>query len=356
MKICYFGDYDSDYSRNAVIIKGLKQNNVEVLECHSNIRGRSFKKLLELYKNHKKIKGKYDLIIVGYSDSRVIVPLAKIISSKKIVWDAFYSLYDSWVMDRSLVQQRSLKAKYYWFLDWLNCKLSDRILLDTNEHIKYFINTFKINKDKFLKVLVGSLAVSQQELKAVADEENKKFKIFFYGKYIPLQGVEYIVRAAKILENEHDIEFDILGSGQESKTIEKLFEKLQIKNINFIDRVPYSELVNKMNKADICLGIFGKTSKARRVIPNKIYDAIALGKAVITSDTPAIRELFDDRKNILLCEIANENDLAKKIMELKDDNDLRELIAKEGNKIFREKARPSVVANIFLKEIRKTVF
>jgi len=156
MTVCYFGDYDSEYSRNRVIIKGLKKNGVKVLICHSGLRG--IKKYFRLWKLHKKTANKYDLLIVGFTSSSrgKLVLLAKLISRKTIVWDAFTSLYEALVLDRKLVSPKSLKAKYYWFLDWLCCKLADKILLDTNEHIKYFVDTFKIKREKFIKVLIGA--------------------------------------------------------------------------------------------------------------------------------------------------------------------------------------------------------
>jgi len=40
MTICYFGDYNSNYSRNRVIIKGLKENGVNVLECNVGEKGK----------------------------------------------------------------------------------------------------------------------------------------------------------------------------------------------------------------------------------------------------------------------------------------------------------------------------
>lgn len=138
MTILYFGNFNPDYARNRVIIRGLEQNGARVVYSW---------------------REPHDLIIVGYSDSRWPVPLAWLISlfsSKKLVWDAFYSLYDSWVFDRKLVEPTSVKAKYYWFLDWLSCKLSDRILLDTNAHIDYFIKTFGIDRSKFIRVLIGA--------------------------------------------------------------------------------------------------------------------------------------------------------------------------------------------------------
>ncbi|MEF9426698.1 MAG: hypothetical protein L0956_05835 [Candidatus Mariimomonas ferrooxydans] len=39
MKVCYFGTYSTGpgYPRNRVIIKGLRENRVEVIECHKEI-------------------------------------------------------------------------------------------------------------------------------------------------------------------------------------------------------------------------------------------------------------------------------------------------------------------------------
>ncbi len=154
MTICYFGDYNTDIARNRVIIKGFEENGVEVIECNSRSAG--FKKYIDLIKIHKNISNKYDYLVVGYSMSRSLVLLASLLSKKPIIWNPLYSLYDSWVFDRKLTKPISIKAFYYWFLDWINCKLSDTILLDTNEHIKYFKKTFKIKEDKFIRVLVGS--------------------------------------------------------------------------------------------------------------------------------------------------------------------------------------------------------
>lgn len=157
MKICFFGNYDPDYARNRVLIKGFKENKVEVLECRAD-KSLSLGRIFFLIKDFKEKSSNCDYILVGYADRyRVLmVLLAKIFSRKTIIWDAFYSLYDAWVFDRKLVPQYSLKALFYWLCDWISCLLSDKILLDTNEHINYFIKTFNIRKNKFIKVLIGA--------------------------------------------------------------------------------------------------------------------------------------------------------------------------------------------------------
>ncbi|MEK7583051.1 MAG: glycosyltransferase [Patescibacteria group bacterium] len=147
---------------------------------------------------------------------------------------------------------------------------------------------------------------------------------------IPLQGVPYIRKAAEILRGDHDISFRIIGDGQ---------------------WVPYEDLPNLIRAADACLGIFGDTDKTLRVIPNKVYEAIAMAKPVISSDTPAIRELFTDRENILLCRRADPEDLAEKILELRRDEQLRTRIAHGGHQLFLSRCTPKIIAADLLRDL-----
>jgi len=329
MTICYFGIYSSEYSRNRILIKGLKLNGVHIIECQSNLNG--IKKYFDLISKHHKLKRQYDLMIVGFPGQQSMI-LAKFLTNKKIVFDAFTSLYDSLAFDRKIVRPRSIRATYYWLLDWLSCRLADKILLDTNEHIKYFSETFRISKDKFCRLFVGS---DNEVIKPV--EPNKKedgFLVHFHGSCIPLQGVEYILEAASILEKK-GIEFNIIGS-----RIKNRYKNFKTSNINFIDDIPYEKLKYYMSSADVCLGIFGKTDKAQRVIPNKIFEALAAQCPVITGETLAVKELFVDRENILFCKMGDAKDLGNKILEIKNNFELREKIAKNGYNLFINNLTP----------------
>lgn len=104
--------------------------------------------------------------------------------------------------------------------------------------------------------------------------------------------------------------------------------------------IHFDEHVVRMRKADIVLGIFGVTRKTQMVIPNKVYEGLAVGKPVITADTPAIRELLADRENVLLCEAGDPHGLADKIRELRDNLLLREQIGKRGHEFFRSELTP----------------
>lgn len=338
MKVCYFGTYNSEYSRNRILINGLRENRVEVLECRSAKKG--IFKYFDLIKKHRIIKNNYDVMIVGFPGQQAMI-LAKFLTRKPIVFDVFVSIYDSMVFDRKLVKRLSFKSLYYWCLDKVSMELADLILFDTYEHIKYATKEFNISINKFVRIFVGA-DIDIFYPKNGLTQNGDFFKVLFFGMYIPLQGVKYIIEAAKLLEKEKDVIFEIIGDGQEKENAIKLAEILGVKNVIFTKSLPIEELADKIEMADVCLGIFGDTEKTKRVIPNKVYECLAMKKPVITADTLAERELFTD-KDILFTKPANPESLSTAIMTIKRDKVLAQNQAKSGYNKFIKNATPQIL-------------
>ncbi len=168
------------------------------------------------------------------------------------------------------------------------------------------------------------------------------FNVLFFGTYVPLQGTEYIVKAAKLLEREQDILFVFAGKGQERQKTQDLSERLGLKNTVFKDMLDPIHLRQEIADTDVCLGIFGDTPKTPLVIPNKVYESLAMGKAVITADTSAIRELFSD-SDIILIPAADAAALAGAILNLKNNSIIREGIAWRGHEKFMKSASYQVI-------------
>lgn len=372
MKVCFFGTYEKDYPSNRIIIKGLKKHGTKVIECHvplwENYRNKNGKflkifSILKLgigilraycilfgkfFKNCKKV----DAIIVGYIGQLDIIFLKCLLFFKikkpKIIFVPLVSLYDTAIIDRNLSKRNNLFAKFLFYIDKLSLKLSDVIIFDTNEHINYICNLFNLDKNKFKRVWVGADEETFYPKHSSPDKGRLGgvFQVLFFGKYIPLHGIEYIVQAAKLLESEKDIKFKMVGNGQLYQEIRNLSKKLDVKNIDFVEWVEYNSLVSEINKVDVVLGIFGGTDKSLRVIPNKVFQAVACKKAVITGDSPAMRELFKDKENILLCENRNSESLKNAILKLKNDEKLIEKIAKDGYFLFNNELKTERIGTI----------
>jgi len=241
---------------------------------------------------------------------------------------------------------RFLKYVYLYCLDYFECFLSDKIILDTNTHIKFFTAKFKLKKNKFRRILVGAeprFSISDNAIKRRANIE--KIHVGFWGTYIPLHGIEFIIKAAEILKDNKKIIFSLLGRGQTYKKNVELATSLKLNNIEFFDIIPLNDLPHFIAKCDIGLGIFGKGEKALCVIPNKIFEAIQMKVPIITSNTPAINELFSHRKNILLCDIADPKSISEGILELVNNKELRMKLADNAYQLSKEKTSLPCISN-----------
>ncbi len=346
MRILYFGSFNPDYARNRVLLRGLRLNGIEVEECSD--RSGSWLKYWRLFWKYLKLKSKFDIIIVGFPGQEMMF-FARLLTlqifswqaRKPIVFDAFTSHYGGYILDRQYFNKNSLRAKYYRFIDKYSCHLADVVLLDTQAHIDFFVKEYGLSVSKFRRIFVGTDTDVFYPSNPKPNSDDF-FTVHFHGSYVPLQGVSYIIRAAKILENEK-IKFNLIGRGQTYSSDKKLAEDLNIKNIDFIDNVAYNKLPEFMGRADIALGIFGNSPKTQLVVPNKIYEALAMAKPIITADTPAAKELLTDQENVLLCRDSSAEDLAQKILELKNDQNLRSKIAENGYQTFKLKASEKVL-------------
>jgi glycosyltransferase involved in cell wall biosynthesis len=279
-----------------------------------------------------------------------LVPIIRKFTKKPIIFDAFLSAYDTMCFDRKEFKPDSPAGKFFYWLDKHSCENSDKILLDTNAHIDYFVNTFDLQRDKFQRIFVGaddSLFYPRE----VAREDNR-FRVLYYASYLPLHGTEYVILAAKLLEHNKEIAFKIVGKGPELIKIRQMAQRLGSINVDFVDWIPYQDLPLEIAKADLCLGgHFSDIEKAKRVIAGKTFQFIAMKKPVIVGDCAGNRELFTHKENAFLVNMADAESLADGILELRNSDPLRERIALAGYATFVKNSNVDVIAA----ELEKTI-
>src|SRR3989344_6037183 len=155
MKICYFGIYNPTHTRNRLMIKGLQVNGVEVLEA--NTREKNLHKYWTLTRKYWAVYKKIDCIVVGFP-GHTVMPLAWLLAKltgKKVVFDAFISLYDSFVFDERKYRPGSFNAWKYWFIDWLAGRTADTVLFEVEAYADFFSKTFGIARRKFQVIWVA---------------------------------------------------------------------------------------------------------------------------------------------------------------------------------------------------------
>jgi glycosyltransferase involved in cell wall biosynthesis len=341
------GVYNIDgYSRGRILFKGLKANNVNV----KNYLPTGILKYPKLL--FRILKKDYDVLLVTGKLVLLTSWLLKWWHRKPIVFDVFISDYDTLVIDRKLVKPNSMKAKLLWWGDKLSCKISNYLIHDTKQHIEYFGKEFGSKTKKFKEILIGADDVI---FKKLPSKKHDNFVVMFHGTFIPLQGIEYILEAAKILEKNKDISFEIIGAGQTFEEMKEFAKSLEVNNVFFRGMKPITDLPKLLATCDVALGIFGNTPKTQRVIPNKAYEIIACEIPLITADTPASRAFFTHKKDAVLVPAANSKKLADAITFLYKNKKVSLKIAENGLKLFNQKASVLAIGKslkLFISEVK----
>jgi glycosyltransferase involved in cell wall biosynthesis len=341
MRVVFWGTYDKGKPRTRILLRGLRETNVDLLEIHADVwagvedKGhitgiwRKLGLLLHWLASYPGLIWRYlrapahDAVIVGYMghlDVLVLWPFAKL-RGVPVIWDAFLSIYNTVVEDRRILAPSNPLAWLLFAWEWLACRSVRTVVLDTRAHGEYFSDRFGLRRENLSSVLVG--AETESFPPASGHEAGSgPLTVLFYGQFIPLHGIDTIVRAAQAAARTKDgeaIRWVIIGGGQEKERIHSLIGEAPAA-IELIPWVAFETLHEHIARADICLGIFGDTAKAARVIPNKVFQVVSAGAPLITRESPAIRELLSaDMPGIRLVPPADPEALLEAVRELRDE-------------------------------------
>lgn len=343
-----------EYSRNFILIQAIVKSGFNVKYCTVNwgLASSESKPIIKiahtvlnflvrwiiLITKYFKTKSK-GIIFVPYPGHIDVIPallLAKLFKTK-VIFDAFIGLYDTIITDRHLFSKKSYIAKLILIYEKIILSLVDFILIDTDDNAELLTKTFGLDNKKIITVPVG--IDEKIWFKSPIPPLRDEFRVAFWTTFIPLHGVEIVAMAAKRLEyNDPKISFTVIGTGQTINKFQKILNELRITNIKWIkDFVPIRKIREVIEDSHCCLGVFGTEEKTKRVIPYKVYQALASGRPVITSRTKAILNFFSNNLNVILVTPGDYIELSHAIKELAENNYRLNNIAKAGHDVYKQR-------------------
>ncbi len=345
VKICYIAGREASYSRTRMMIHGLQSVGFDVVKCLPP--NKSFKYYPNIMWQFLRKKRGCDLVIVGFY-GQLLLPFVWLFTTKPILFDVYISTFGTMIDDRAKGRRNGFRARLYWLSDYISMKLANRIITESCHHIKQYAKMFRVPESKFRHIF---LATDPNIIYPKSLPQPKgKFLVHFHGEYAPFHGVKYIFQAADILRNEN-VEFQIVGRGITHEQDMKFAKELNLQNCKFIEWVPYEELADYMSRAHCCLGFFGDNPRTMRVFTNKVVEAIAVAKPLISTKNEPVQELLKNDESALLVERANPAQIAKAIRKLRDDAELRQRIGNAGHELFLK----NCTLEVFSKYIKNNI-
>ncbi len=215
-----------------------------------------------------------------------------------------------------------LRTRALAALDRRAMAVADVIVLDTAEHAA------RVPPPMAERTVVCPVGADASWFRARRNSGRRPgaLRVVFFGLFTPLQGAPVIGRALGLLAGRTDIEVTMIGSGQD------LEETAQAGAANtavvWSDLVPSADLPELVADHDVALGIFGVTTKALEVVPNKVYQCAAAGCAIVTSDTEPQRQMLGDAA--VFVPPGDPQALADALVQLATDRSWVERLAKDA--------------------------
>ncbi|PHP52402.1 glycosyltransferase [Actinomyces ruminis] len=383
-RVLGFGTYDvASHPRVEVLLEGLRRTpGNEVLELDEPLglstadrvailkqpwrlpvlAGRLVSRWSRLAAGSRRYRGSHrpDALLVGYM-GHFDVLLARLLYPRTTIVLDHLIFASGTARDRG---EDGVKARLLSVLDRMATHSADIVVLDTVEHAAKLDDSIA---DRGVIVPVGAPASWYEAGRAAAaarvDDDgvrdaDRPLTVVFFGLFTPLQGAPYIAAALRLLaEHGTPVRALLIGAGQDRAECEQILADSPAEQmVQWRDWVDSAELPRVVAEHDVCLGIVGTTDKALDVVPNKVYQGLAAGCAVITSDTAPQRRLLGD--GALLVPPGDPQALADALEHLATDpaalREARERAATAAEAFVPEQAVATLAAVLDRVEVRET--
>lgn len=319
--VVFFGTYDdARHPRIRVLREALEHGGVEVIEINESQSVPTSRRVamlrrpwlaalpiaelarawISLGRRARRLEVEPRFVVVGYLGV-LDVHLARRLFSCPIVLDHLAPVAET-AMDRGLPGRRLLAL-----VDRAAVRAADAVIVDTASDVA---------DGKHHVVPVGASRLWFERRRTIRTDG--PLRVVFFGLFTPLQGCVHIAGAIERCAGRDDIEWTLVGSGQDAATVDRVLESGGVP-VRRIDHLPIDELATEVARHHVCLGIFGTGDKARRVVPNKVYQGASAGCAVVTSDTPNQRRTLGTAA--VYVPAGDSQALAAAICKLADDRD-----------------------------------
>ena len=191
-----------------------------------------------------------------------------------------------------------------------------KVIAITKTVKKYLIKNFKIDKKKIdIIPSASSLNFKFNKLK-----NKRNFNIGYFGSLDKSKGSNFIISLSKLDKKNN---YYIYG-GQNSE-VSKLRKKIH-KNLKINASVQYGKIKKYISRMDILLmpsdskklrSLGGVGNIAKFTSPLKLFDYLASGKLIISSNLSVFQEILKNKKNCIIIDKLNEKKWLNEINKVK---------------------------------------
>ena len=177
--------------------------------------------------------------------------------------------------------------------------------------------------------------------------QRSDLKILTVSRLVKKNGVADLIKAGQYLDFPFKIV--IIGSGSDEEKLKKLAKDKGLKDkVVFEGEINHRDLAKYYSSADV----FVRASLSEG-LGISFLEAMATGLPIIGTPVGGIPDFLEDRKTGLFCQVNNPQDIAEKIKEILENDELRKTLIHNGLNLVREKYSWNSVAQKMERILKK---
>jgi glycosyltransferase involved in cell wall biosynthesis len=281
--------------------------------------------ILEIIKLIKKTKP--DIIHLNSSKISILGSLATFIYKLSIVNCQLLIVYTAhgWVFNEPLSIWKKL---FYKYAEKFTARFKNKIICVSEFDYQTALEQKICPKEKLAMIHNGINEINflpRQEARKKLNLPENKFIIGSIGNLYETKGFRYLIEATKkLVEEGLEILTVIIGEGQERKYLSKLIKKNKLENnLILAGRIP--EAAELLSAFDLYI-----CSSVKEGLSYTIIETMLNGLPIIATRVGGNPELIEDRRNGLLINSKDPDDLVKKIKILMNNTDLQQELSTQA--------------------------
>jgi glycosyltransferase involved in cell wall biosynthesis len=309
-----------------------------------------------------KVKGKFDVVIV--TSPPLFVGISGYFISRFIKAPTVFEIRDLWpesAIDTGVLNNKWI-IKIAYAVERFLYKKAELINVLTPAFYNALRDKKNINTSKIIMIPNAADFSLSEDILTTFDRDSfrkqhsleGKFVITYVGAHGVANHLEQILQAGKALEDTNVL-FLLIGQGMEKARLIKLAEKMEVKNVRFIDSVPKKEVFKFIIASEMGASVLKRLDTFKTVYSNKTFDYFSCKKPILMAIDGISRELVEASKAGTYVEPQNTFEFNRIVREYLNNPQRLEEEGESGYLYAKQNFDREVLARRYLIEIKRII-